>query len=67
MTELSQVIEHQAGKHAITCGLFQQAPSKQFFTGGGTVRDWLTGQSFADQYEFGTDVLGRIQNGLPLP
>jgi hypothetical protein len=41
--------------------------SKQFFTGGGTVRDWLTGQSFADQYEFGTDVLGRIQNGLPLP
>jgi hypothetical protein len=41
--------------------------SKQFFTQGGTIRDWLTGQSFADQYEFGMDVLGRIQNGLPLP
>lgn len=41
--------------------------SKQFFTGGGTVRDWLTGQSFADQYEFGMDVLMKIQNGMPLP
>jgi len=36
-------------------------------TGGGTVRDWLSGQSFADQYEFGMDVLRRIENGLPLP
>jgi hypothetical protein len=41
--------------------------SKQFFTSGGTVRDWLTGQSFADQYEFGMDVLMRIEQGLPLP
>jgi len=41
--------------------------TKQFFTGGGTVRDWMNGQSFADQYEFGMDVLRRIENGLPLP
>jgi hypothetical protein len=41
--------------------------TKQFFTGGGTVRDWMSGQSFADQYEFGMDVLRRIENGLPLP
>ena len=41
--------------------------SKQFFTNGGTVRDWLTGQSFADQYEFGMDVLMRIEQGIPLP
>jgi hypothetical protein len=40
--------------------------SKQFFTGGGTVRDWLTGQSFADQYEFGMDVLMRIRQGVLL-
>ncbi len=40
--------------------------SKQDFTGGGTVRDWLNGQSFADQYEFGMDVLRKIQNGIPL-
>jgi RHS repeat-associated protein len=40
--------------------------SKQPFTGGGPVRDWLSGQSFADQYEFGIDVLRKIQNGIPL-
>jgi hypothetical protein len=41
--------------------------TKQFFTNGGTVRDWLSGQSFADQYEFGMDVLIRVERGLPLP
>jgi hypothetical protein len=41
--------------------------TKQLFTEGGTVRDWLTRQSFADQYEFGLDVLRHIKNGLPLP
>jgi hypothetical protein len=41
--------------------------SKQFFSAPGTVRDWLTGQSFADQYEFSMDVLMKIRNGLPLP
>jgi RHS repeat-associated protein len=40
--------------------------SKRSFTGGGTVRDWLTGQSYRDQYEFGMDVLMRLQQGLPL-
>jgi len=32
-----------------------------------TVRDWLTGQSFADQYEFGMDMLMYLTNGSPLP
>lgn len=41
--------------------------TKQFFTRGGTVRDWMNGQSFADQYEFGMDVLRRIESGLALP
>ena len=35
--------------------------------GGVTVRDWLTGQSFADQYEFGMDTLMYLTNGSPLP
>ncbi len=30
MTQSSQAIEHEAGKHAITCNLFQQAPSPSF-------------------------------------
>jgi hypothetical protein len=37
--------------------------SKQPFTGGLTVRDWLNGQSFRDQYEFGMDVLAQIKAG----
>jgi hypothetical protein len=37
--------------------------SKQPFTGGQTVRGWLTGQSFRDQYDFGMDVLAQIQRG----
>jgi RHS repeat-associated protein len=38
--------------------------SKQPFTDGGTVRDWLTGQSFQEQYEFGMDILVKIASGL---
>lgn len=37
------------------------------FTGGQTVRQWLTNQSFAAQHQFGFDVLYRVLNGLPLP
>jgi hypothetical protein len=37
--------------------------SKQPLSGRGTVRDWLTGLSFRDQYEFGLDVLARIGSG----
>jgi len=37
------------------------------YTGGRTVRDWLTGQSFEDQYEFGMEIVNRLQNGLSLP
>jgi hypothetical protein len=35
------------------------------FTGGLTIRDWLTGQSFEDQYRFGKAVLERLQRALP--
>lgn len=38
--------------------------TKQPFTGGQTVRDWLTGQSFKDQYAFGMDVLAKIKSGV---
>jgi RHS repeat-associated protein len=37
------------------------------FTGRGTVRDWLTGQEFDKQLEFGLDVLRRLLGGDPLP
>jgi len=38
--------------------------TKQPFTEGGTVRDWLTGLSVQDQYEFGMDVLRQIASGV---
>jgi hypothetical protein len=41
--------------------------SKTLFSGGATVRDWLTGQSFADQYDFGMRVNGLLQAGVSLP
>ena len=38
--------------------------SKQRFTGGDTVRDWVTGQPFEDQYRFGMQTLSDIRLGL---
>lgn len=35
--------------------------------GDKTVRDWLNGQTFAEQHEFGLDVIGAIRNNTPLP
>jgi len=37
------------------------------FTGGKTVRDWLNGQTFAQQYSFGIDITTRVQSGAKLP
>ena len=33
------------------------------FTGGKTIRDWLTGQSFADQLDFGLRKTQEIMSG----
>jgi hypothetical protein len=38
--------------------------SKQPGLGGLTVRDWLDGQPWEDQYQFGMQVLADIRNGL---
>jgi RHS repeat-associated protein len=37
------------------------------FTGGVTVRQWLTAQTYAEQFEFGWMVLQKVLNGHPLP
>jgi len=37
--------------------------TKQPFSYPGTVRDWLTGQSFEDQFSFGQNVTQQIENG----
>jgi hypothetical protein len=38
--------------------------SIQPFSQGMTVRDWLTNQSFVDQYNFGMETLFQIKQGL---
>ncbi len=40
--------------------------TKQAFTGGQTVREWLGSQSFSEQYQFGKEVLERAMSGQPL-
>jgi RHS repeat-associated protein len=42
--------------------------SKKRVTGGQlTVREWMNSKSYAEQYEFGLDILRRVQSGKPLP
>ncbi len=41
--------------------------SKQWFTGGKTVRQWLGSQSYEEQMRFGRDILNRILWGNSLP
>lgn len=39
--------------------------SKPKFTGGKTVREWLSGQSFEKQFEYGMDLLKQYGNVIP--
>ena len=41
--------------------------SKLSFTGGKTVREWLSSQSFAEQMEFGRKTISLVLSGTPLP
>lgn len=55
-------IEHGAGSiHAKISGYYS---SKQYFTGGQTVRQWLGKQSFKSQYQFGIDKLKEFGHNL---
>lgn len=40
---------------------------KRDFAGGRRVREWLTNQSFEDQWEFGMMILELVRQGKPLP
>ena len=66
----SYVINNPFNMNPVSSGVNQLKANyystKQLFTQGGTVRDWLSGMSFADQYEFGIEILRRIVNGIPL-
>lgn len=50
----SNIIAVDSAVHAKVSGYYL---SKQVFTNGATVRDWLAGQDFQTQYEFGINTL----------
>lgn len=51
-------LPHGAGTiHAKVSGYYS---SKDLFTGGKTVRQWLSGRSFEEQYEFGIKALHKF-------
>lgn len=55
------VMKLDASVHRQISGFYS---SKQPFTGGQTVRQWLSGQSLEQQMQFGVDTLGRF-GGAP--
>jgi len=50
----NNLIAVDSATHAKMSGYYS---SKQAFTGGKTVRDWLAGQSYEKQFEFGMQKL----------
>lgn len=48
--------------HAIISGYYS---SKQSFTGEQTVRQWLAGQSFQEQFDFGMNLLKKYGTVTP--
>tara|TARA_R110002072_G_scaffold303099_1_gene493493 strand:- start:219347 stop:223417 length:4071 start_codon:yes stop_codon:yes gene_type:complete len=55
------VVALDAGIHAKISGYFS---SIQDFSNGLTVRQWLSGKSFEEQYQFGLNVIQRFTTGL---
>jgi len=51
------MIELTPSQHGQISGFCSSKPD---FTGGLTVRDWLAGQSFEAQYQFGIDKLKEL-------
>ena len=57
-TDNLMVLEHGAGSiHAKISGYYS---SIQPFTGGVTVRQWLSTQDFQEQYDFGIQILKKF-------
>ena len=57
VNNINNVISIPHGKGTVHAKISGYYSSKQFFTGGKTVRKWLAGQSFQDQFDFGMNLL----------
>lgn len=63
--QVNNVISIPHGKGTVHAKISGYYSSKQFFTGGKTVRQWLAGQSFQDQFDFGMNLLEEYGNVTP--
>lgn len=61
------IINVAHGKGSIHAKISGYYSSKQLFTKGKTVREWISEKSFKEQYDFGVDILYKVYNNLPLP
>ena len=57
---VGNVIALPSGKGSIHSEISRYYSSKDLFTGGKTVRDWLSTKSFKEQFEFGEKAIGEI-------
>ena len=64
-TGIGEGIAIPHGKGTVHAKISGYYSSKQFFTGGQTVRQWLTGQSFQEQFDFGMDLLKQYGTVTP--
>lgn len=62
---VNNIIAIPHGKGTVHAQISGYYSSKQFFTGGQTVRQWLTGQSFQEQFGFGMDLLKQYGTVTP--
>lgn len=63
--EVNNIISIPNGKGTVHAQISGYYSSKQFFTGEQTVRQWLTGQSFQEQFDFGMDLLKQYGTVTP--
>ncbi|PHU33842.1 hypothetical protein [Pseudobutyrivibrio ruminis] len=65
VNNINNVISIPHGKGSVHAKISGYYSSKQFFTGGQTVRQWLSGQSFQEQFEFGINLLREFGTVTP--
>lgn len=57
INNVNNVVSIPHGKGTVHAKISGFYSSKRPFTGGKTVREWLSGKSFQEQFDFGMDIL----------
>lgn len=61
INNINNIIKLHSGAGSILAKISAHYLSKQFFTNGLTVRQWLSSQSFNEQYEYGIKMLNNLE------